>query len=193
MTACIFPMITSDSHGQVDPTDSLRSVDFLDYYNQPAPEDVEESPSDVGITVQKGSNQKGAKGGKGCGCRNRIFGILPCRNCGDEPRTLFHHNNCRGIEVGGWTQFGYHGRGVNVGNQVGTGLGMFNNRPNQFQLQQMWAYVEKAVDTSSDTWDMGFRVDYVYGTDAQNTQAFGNKFVGAARKWDNPWDNGSLF
>ena len=61
MTACIFPMMTSDSHGQVNQLDSLQAVDFLDYYNQPQPEGVEESPSDVRITAQtaqKGADQK---------------------------------------------------------------------------------------------------------------------------------------
>ncbi len=53
------------------------------------------------------------------------------------------------------------------------------------KLQQAWLWAEKAIDTSNG-FDLGGRIDYLYGTDAQNTQAFGTGQVG----WDNPWDNG---
>jgi hypothetical protein len=62
----------------------------------------------------------------------------------------------------------------------------FNTRPNEVQLHQAWLYAEKAIDTA-DGFDIGGRIDYVYGTDAQDTQAFGTGQTG----WDNPWDNGA--
>jgi hypothetical protein len=79
------------------------------------------------------------------------------------------------IEIGGWTQIGYHT----------TDNGMFNSRPNQLQLHQQYLHIEKVTDTECG-WDWGFRIDAIYGTDGQDFQAFGS-----SESWfDNPWDYG---
>ncbi len=96
-------------------------------------------------------------------------------------------NNCRGIDIGGWTQIGYSTEGNALNNNAGTGL--FNNNPNEVNLQQQWLYAEKAMDLDCNCWDWGFRVDAVYGTDGQDTQAFG----GRPNVWDNPWDHGTAY
>lgn len=67
------------------------------------------------------------------------------------------------IKFGGWAQTGYHSQST----------GLFNNRPDKVNLQQMWFYLEKEAARNS-TWDWGFRADLMYGTDARTTQAFGN-------------------
>jgi hypothetical protein len=72
-------------------------------------------------------------------------------------------------DIGGWTQFGYTSRST----------GLFNDQPDGVRNQQTWLYFEKAVD-GSDGLDIGFRVDAVYGADAQDTQSFGNN--------DGEWD-----
>ena len=46
---------------------------------------------------------------------------------------------------------------------------------NGFQLTQGWLYVEKSMDTT-DGFDWGLRVDTMAGTDADDTQSFGNDF-----------------
>ncbi|MCA8989050.1 MAG: porin [Planctomycetaceae bacterium] len=74
-----------------------------------------------------------------------------------------------GWTVGGWAQMGYY-TGQN---------GLFNQFDNRINFQQNWLYVEKTVDGSCG-WDFGGRMDIMYGTDAQFTQAFGN----AANVWD---------
>jgi hypothetical protein len=116
--------------------------------------------------------------GGGCdaaGCAvGSCFDALACGDCGAEPWSLFGDVG-HGINVGGWAQLGYHT----------AALPAFNNRPDEVQLQQGWLYAEKALDTSNG-FDIGGRLDYVYGTDAQNTQAFGI----ANDHWDNGWDNG---
>ncbi|MGV3486213.1 MAG: outer membrane beta-barrel protein [Planctomycetaceae bacterium] len=94
-----------------------------------------------------------------------------CCDLGD-PWTLFDEH-C-GWTAGGWTQIGYHS--ANLRN--------FNNRDSEVQLQQAWLYAQKALDTSCG-FDIGGRIDYVYGTDAQDTQVFGTN-----RGWDSDWDNG---
>jgi len=53
--------------------------------------------------------------------------------------------------------------------------GLFEKHPNGFRNQQSWVYLEKKVD-GSEGFSLGGRVDAMYGTDAADTQAFGNKF-----------------
>jgi len=74
-----------------------------------------------------------------------------------------------GWEFGGWTQIGYQ----NASN------GQFNNNPNRLNAQQVWLYAEKVAD-GSDGWGFGGRFDFMYGTDANDTQSFGN----ANSVWD---------
>lgn len=67
------------------------------------------------------------------------------------------------LKLGGWGQFGY----------TNESDGVFNNYPDQFNLHQGNVFFERATDRTKD-FDWGFRVDALYGIDAQNTQAFGN-------------------
>ncbi|MEM6472529.1 MAG: porin [Planctomycetota bacterium] len=94
--------------------------------------------------------------------------------CLGDPWSLFGEH-C-GYSVGGWVQMGYHNNA----------LPLFNSRPDEFQLHQAWVYAEKAIDTSCG-FDIGGRIDYVYGTDGPDTQAFGID----NDHWDNDWDNGN--
>lgn len=91
----------------------------------------------------------------------------------DAPLSLFGQHG--GIRAGGWVQLGYHNRS----------LPLFNQHPHNYNLHQAWLFAEKAIDTTSG-FDIGGRIDYVYGVDAQDTQAFGTD----PRGWDNSWDNG---
>ncbi|MBC8869555.1 MAG: porin [Planctomycetes bacterium] len=100
-----------------------------------------------------------------------------------ESRGLFPET-CGGLDVGGWFQMGYHSEGTN-----GDGTGFFNNYPNVLQLQQAWIYAERAADNQGYGWDWGFRFDYVYGTDGQDTQAFGSR----AGQWDEGADAGNFY
>jgi hypothetical protein len=80
-----------------------------------------------------------------------------------------------GWSAGGWASVGYH-TAANT---------LFNSRPDEVQLHQAWLYAEKAIDTSGG-FDIGGRIDYIYGTDGPDTQAFGT----GDRGWDNRWDRG---
>lgn len=81
------------------------------------------------------------------------------------------------VTIGGWSQWGYTNKSD----------GVFNTYEDHFQAQQQWLYAERVAD-GSEGFDWGFRMDVVYGTDAQNTQAFGNE----PGTWDfqNGWDHG---
>ena len=113
----------------------------------------------------------------GCGvgsCIGDTLGCLAGDCCLGDPYTLF--DDYCGWSFGGHAQFGYHS----------AALPIFNDRPDELNLHQAWLYAEKAIDTSCG-FDIGGRIDYLYGIDAQNTQAFGI----ANNHWDNQWDNGS--
>lgn len=49
----------------------------------------------------------------------------------------------------------------------------FNDRSGEFQLNQLNAYIERAVASEGNQWDVGVRFDVMFGTDAVFTQAYG--------------------
>ena len=83
-----------------------------------------------------------------------------------------------GLSVGGWIQFGYHNRS-NI---------MFNNRSGNVNWHQGWLYLDRPATCCRP---FGFRVDTLYGVDAQDMQAFGNPPTGNPDGWDNDLDHGS--
>lgn len=54
----------------------------------------------------------------------------------------------------------------------------FNDRNNEFLLNQLNFYIERAVNKGGTSWDVGGRMDFMYGTDANKTQAI---------NYDNDW------
>ena len=111
--------------------------------------------------------------GSSCGLGLSCFdGLGEC--CLGDQWSLFDEH-C-GWSAGGWVQLGYHSKRNSL----------FNSRDSEYQLHQGWLYAEKAVDGSCGL-DIGGRIDYVYGTDGPDTQAFGID----APSWDNDWDNGN--
>ncbi|QDT35945.1 outer membrane beta-barrel protein [Stratiformator vulcanicus] len=67
------------------------------------------------------------------------------------------------FQVYGWTQWGY----------TSNSTGNFNDYTDRFQNNQSYLVVERVADGSCGL-DIGGRADIVYGTDAPDTQAFGN-------------------
>jgi len=49
----------------------------------------------------------------------------------------------------------------------------FGDRSGEFQLNQLNAYIQRAVATEGNKWDFGARFDVMFGTDAVFTQAYG--------------------
>jgi len=87
-------------------------------------------------------------------------------------------NGIAGVTVGGWTSVGYH-----------SARNPFSfNTYDRVQLGQQYFFAEKIAD-GSEGLGLGGRVDYIYGTDAPDTQAFGI----ANNHWDNGWDNGGQY
>ena len=124
------------------------------------------------VATCDGRCNSGCKSGTG-GCALAAgFGGCEC-DLGD-PCELFGEYN--GFSIGGWTQIGYFNKAIPL----------FNSYADKVQLQQQWLFAEKAIDASHG-FDIGGRIDYVYGTDGPDTQAFGID----NNHWDNGWDNGS--
>ena len=115
--------------------------------------------------------------GSGCGSAGILSGIFGGECCLGEPFKLVPDGIC-GINVGGWTSVGYHDHANPFS---------FNNYDGRVQLGQQWFYAEKIAD-GSEGLGLGGRIDYVYGTDAPDTQAFGT----ANGNWDQSWDNGRV-
>lgn len=115
----------------------------------------------------------------GCDSAGGCFdGGLGCSDCDlGDPWKLFD-GLPDGWDIGGWVSVGYHTNEVPL----------FNDRANEFNLHQAWLYAEKAIDTS-DGFDIGGRIDYIYGIDGQDTQSFGID----NDSFDNGFDNGSFF
>lgn len=131
------------------------------------------SCSDAPLTCDAGCGDSFCDSGcdsacdSGCG----VFG-----GCGDEPWTLFQ-NDVAGFTIGGWTSLGYH-----------TANNSLFNSADNVNLHQAWLFAEKIAD-GSDGLGFGGRVDYIYGVDGPDTQAFGIN----NNSWDNSWDNGGNY
>ena len=116
--------------------------------------------------------------GKGCGGGLLGLGLLGggC-NLGDPWKLA--PNGIGGINIGGWTSVGYHDHNTNFN---------FNNYDSHVQLGQQWFFAEKVAD-GSEGLGLGGRIDYIYGTDAPDTQSFGVN----NNHFDNGWDNGGAY
>ena len=142
---------------------------------QPASCDSSCDPCDCGDACHCGSGVCGTGlfSGIGGGCLEN-FSLASMMGISDDSQW----------QIGGWTQFGYHDQLTPLATTRGDALS-FNDVPGNLNLQQQWLYFGRTAD-GSNGFDLGFRSDFIYGTDAQKTQAFGNP----GNEWDNGWDNG---
>jgi hypothetical protein len=73
-----------------------------------------------------------------------------------------------GINVGGWVSSGVAGNPDSPRSRT-NGPVTFNNRANEFNMHELYGYIERDVDTEAGKWDVGFRADVIYGIDALYT------------------------
>ncbi len=138
-------------------------------------------PYDCGTPACGNANHGCDSGCSGGGCDSGCASGRCLTKCGlgdcclGDPWKLFGEHD--GWSAGGWVQTGYHNKAIPI----------FNNRPDELNLHQAWLWAEKSLDTT-DGFSIGGRIDYLYGIDAQNTQAFGKD----DGHWDNDWDNGQF-
>lgn len=77
------------------------------------------------------------------------------------------------LNAGGWLDSGIAYNPANPGDRF-NGTVTFGDRAEEFQLNQLYLYLERPVDAQGEGWDIGGRADFLYGTDAVFTQALGD-------------------
>lgn len=115
----------------------------------------------------------------GCDCETEPSCDGGCDSAGgaaDGPWKLID-KPIAGISFGGWNSTGYHSH---------ANPNSFNTFPDQVNVAQQWFWAERIADGSKGL-GVGGRIDYLYGTDAPDTQAFGV----TNPNFDNGWDNGT--
>jgi len=69
-----------------------------------------------------------------------------------------------GVNTGGWLQVGITGNAEDPADNF-NGPVLTNDRHGEFQMNQLWLYLHRPVDTGGYGFDVGGRVDLLYGTD----------------------------
>jgi hypothetical protein len=77
-----------------------------------------------------------------------------------------------GLKIGGWINAGATYNPSNPANGY-NGSVTFADRANRFQLNQFNLFIQRTVVTEGKAFDIGARFDFMFGTDAIYTQAFG--------------------
>ncbi|HYW79656.1 MAG TPA: outer membrane beta-barrel protein, partial [Thermoguttaceae bacterium] len=109
-----------------------------------------------------------------------------CCQCGaSDPWTLFG-TSCNGLTVGGWASAGLYSNAHGAADNGPLG---FNNVGDGATFNELWIFAEKVADTGGCGTDWGFRIDYVFGADGPDTQAFGG--LGWDTQWNTARDYGS--
>lgn len=104
-----------------------------------------------------------AQGEPACDCDSAGRCGVHCLSCSDQA-SLF--DDVGGIQIGGWLEQGFTGNFASPANRMNTPV-LFNDRSNDYQLNQLYVYAEKAVCRDGCSWDIGGRVDALFGTDAR--------------------------
>ena len=125
----------------------------------------------------------------GTGCRGECGDPCGCVECCATPFRLFDCPSlrCRGIEVGGWLDQGITLNSDQPANRF-NGPVTFNDRSGEYQLNQLYLYAQRLTETRGCGWDLGGRVDFLYGTDSRFLVSDGldddwgdsNRFYGGA-------------
>jgi hypothetical protein len=90
----------------------------------------------------------------------------------------------RNVTIGGWLEGGIYGNqwGAPYNGPVGLrGIG------DGFNANQAWFFAERKTDTKGCGWDIGGRIDYLFGTDGPQTQSFGD------RTFDYGWNTSNQY
>jgi len=101
----------------------------------------------------------------------------------DEPRRLIGKVGRSEINVYGWLDAGGTANPANPGSRYNGTLAP--NDRNEFQFNQAYLVFEKTLDTAKNGWDIGGRVDLLYGTDYIYCESLGFETnPDGSRKWN---------
>ena len=77
------------------------------------------------------------------------------------------------MRLGGWASMGVTYNGNNPSDHSNAPV-TFNDRASEFQLNQFDLFLQRPVNEEAKRWDIGGRLDFLFGTDSRFTQAAGN-------------------
>lgn len=109
-----------------------------------------------------------------------------------EALPVWHDVHRGGWFVDGWLTQGYTVNPDNPASNSNRPLG-FNDRADEYQMNQLYLTFGKAIAEDCCNWDFGFQVDLLYGTDYFFTQSRGLELRrDGSRRWngDGPRDGG---
>ena len=122
----------------------------------------------------------------GCGLGSRIGsrcggGLKEC-NLGEQFKLFGSACEEPRYNLGGWFQGGYTSQANDL----------FLDNEDRYNLHQAWFFAEKVAKSNNGELGFGWRFDGMYGTDADDTQAFGNTqdALGNPRGFDNNFGRG---
>ena len=158
------PQLSSPSVWYAREVDYQDATEVVALRNQPTPaplpDGVEGPPSNGGEAVPDDPAYDRAPCAGGCArdaCRNPAC---------DKPFKLF--DSCflqqRGIAVGGWIQQGITFNAQDPVDRF-NGPVATNDRDGDYQMNQLWLYAVRPIDTGGCGLDVGGRVDMIYGSD----------------------------
>jgi len=85
---------------------------------------------------------------------------------------IYPSMNSERVRMGGWIDQGFTGNFQKPSNNFNLPV-TFNDRSNEYQMNQLYLFMERPVDFGGDELDWGFRADLLYGTDYFFTTATG--------------------
>jgi len=162
------------------PSDTLAALGMAD---------VDTSPSDAAVpptAPEPACLDPGCCGtcaGVCRGCSTGCDCCSPC--CCEDPYRLFQIPLlcCHRIELGGWVDQGITVNDRDPVNRF-NGPVTFNDRSNEYQMNQLYLFAERVTKTGGYGWDIGGRVDVLYGTD--------HRFI-VANGLEDDWNTGQRF
>jgi len=99
-------------------------------------------------------------------------GSIPSQECCSSPAWRRTSSWFSPFYVDGWIAQGYTANADNPRDGFNGPMG-FNDRADEYQLNQMYLIMGREVDTNPCSWDLGGRVDLLFGTDYFFTTAIG--------------------
>jgi hypothetical protein len=107
-----------------------------------------------------------------------------CAQICERPRLGLFRNWLDGIAYESWIDQGATINTLSPRNRI-NGPVTFNNRSNEYQMNQAYLRMKRDVDREAGFWDLGGRIDLLYGTDSYFTTARGlETFDDRDPKWN---------
>ncbi|PHR89754.1 MAG: hypothetical protein COA78_35620 [Blastopirellula sp.] len=110
----------------------------------------------------------------------------PVENCSSfESACNYCSSNCgSNWFFNGWLSQGYTGNGYHPDSNFNTPM-TFNDRADEYQMNQLYASVGKKIDQDCGSWDLGGRIDLLYGSDYFFLQSNGLETnANGTQKWN---------